>query len=136
LKMRKLLKMSFGYQNGRRTKPKFWQPKKRSAHVVSFTPSICPVHFDKGAGKANENKQSNIDQTSNTTFGRIVAFFRSFISLLRTRFFRFRGTLPCNCFLLVLSFTPTKVFVGLILWFIAGWFFTLYMGSLNDSEHD
>jgi len=134
--MRKLLKMSFGYQNSRRTKPKFWQQKKRPVHVVSFTPSIRPIHFDQRAGKANENKQSNINQASNTTFGRIVAFFRSLISLLRTRVFRFRGTLSCHCILLVLMPTPAKVFVGLGLWFIAGWFFTLYLGSLNDKEND
>jgi len=134
--MRKFIKMLFGYQNGRRTKPIFWQPKKRSTYVVSFTPVSRLVSIDERAGKSKQDKQSNIDQTGNTAFGRIVAFFRSLFSLLRSRLFRFRSSLSCNCFLLVLSFTPTKVFVGLILWFIAGWFFTLYMGSLNDRDHD
>jgi len=90
--MRKFIKMLFGYQNGRRTKPIFWQPKKRSTYVVSFTPVSRLVSIDERAGKANEIKQPNIDQTGNTAFGRIVAFFRSLFSLLRSRLFRFRSS--------------------------------------------
>jgi len=134
--MRKLLSMSYGYQNGRRTKPKFWQQKKRFSHVMSFTPVSRFVSIDERAGKAKQNKQSNIHQTSNTAFGRIVAFFRSFFSLLRSRVFHLRRSLSCHCILLVLIPTPAKVFIGLGLWFIAGWFFTLYLGSLNDREDD
>lgn len=134
--MRKLSKMSFGYQNSRRTKPKFWQSKKNTGiHVVSFTPTHSLVAHTARGRKIPQFNPYDTNKTRNNFIGRIIAYLRSAFSLLRTRFFGVRSTLHSHCFSLVLTIHSADVYKFAVLWIVGAWFFVFLLNRREDDRH-